>query len=79
MSEADSTTFSQSICSLFNMDLRVSTLTFAGGNAHMLDLLDHAKLGIVVGSLLAGVLGFLAMHYTLPRTASPDAVAHAED
>jgi len=25
------------------------------------------------------VLGFLAMHYTLPRTASPDAVAPAED
>ncbi|MBJ2166761.1 MAG: Na+/H+ antiporter NhaA [Muribaculaceae bacterium] len=63
----------------FTVSLFIATLTFAGGNAHMLDLLDHAKLGIVVGSLLAGVLGFLAMHYTLPRTASPDAVAPAED
>ena len=37
------------------------------------------KLGNVVGSLLAGVLGFVALHYTLPKTASPDANPQPED
>ena len=30
-------------------------------------LLSHAKLGIVIGSLLAGILGYLLLHRTLPK------------
>jgi len=63
----------------FTVSLFIATLSYGGGDAHSVDLLNHAKLGIVVGSLLAGILGFVAMHYTLPRTASPDAFAHTED
>ncbi len=63
----------------FTVSLFIATLTFGGGDAHAQDLLSHAKLGIVVGSLLAGLLGFVAMHFTLPRTASPDALHHEEE
>ena len=63
----------------FTVSLFIATLTFGGGDMHSLELLDHAKLGIVVGSLLAGVLGFVALHYTLPKTASPDANPQPED
>lgn len=63
----------------FTVSLFIATLTFGGGDAAAMALLDHAKLGIVVGSLLAGVLGFTALHYTLPRTASPDSVQPAEE
>ncbi|MDE6285408.1 MAG: Na+/H+ antiporter NhaA, partial [Muribaculaceae bacterium] len=63
----------------FTVSLFIATLTFGGGDAAAMALLDHAKLGIVVGSLLAGVLGFVALHYTLPRTASPDSVQPAEE
>ncbi|MDE6498108.1 MAG: Na+/H+ antiporter NhaA [Muribaculaceae bacterium] len=63
----------------FTVSLFIATLTFGGGDAAAMALLDHAKLGIVVGSLLAGVLGFVALHYTLPRTASPDSVQPVEE
>ncbi len=63
----------------FTVSLFIATLTFGGGGAHALELLDHAKLGIVVGSLLAGIIGFAALHCTLPHTASPDTVQPAED
>lgn len=57
----------------FTVSLFIATLSFGGGNAHMLDLLDHAKLGIVIGSLLSGIIGFIWLHFTLPKTAAPDA------
>ncbi|MDE6541668.1 MAG: Na+/H+ antiporter NhaA, partial [Muribaculaceae bacterium] len=63
----------------FTVSLFIATLTFAGGDTHSLELLDHAKLGIVVGSLLAGVLGFIALHATLPRTAAPDSALRRAD
>lgn len=63
----------------FTVSLFIATLTFGGGDAHAQDLLSHAKLGIVCGSLLAGLLGFIAMHFTLPRTASPDALRPEDD
>ncbi len=63
----------------FTVSLFIATLTFGGGDPAAMALLDHAKLGIVVGSLLAGVLGFVALHYTLPRTASPDALPATEE
>lgn len=63
----------------FTVSLFIATLSFGAADAHTLYLLSHAKLGIVVGSVLAGVLGFIAMHLTLPRTASPDAAEKTEE
>lgn len=57
----------------FTVSLFIATLSFGGGSAHMTDLLNHAKLGIVIGSLVSGILGFIWLHYTLPKNAAPDA------
>lgn len=51
----------------FTVSLFIATLTFNGGSQHMADLLDHAKLGIVAGSLLAGIGGWLMLHLCLPK------------
>lgn len=56
----------------FTVSLFIATLSFGAGSAHMLDLLDHAKLGIVLGSLVSGIIGFVWLHYTLPHGAAPD-------
>ena len=34
--------------------------------AHGAELLNQSKLGIVVGSLAAGIIGFMLLHCTLP-------------
>ena len=57
----------------FTVSLFIATLSF-GGSAAQADNLNHAKLGIVAGSLLAGISGFIILHYTLPHTPAPDAV-----
>lgn len=57
----------------FTVSLFIATLSF-GGSAAQTDILNHAKLGIVAGSLLAGISGFIILHYTLPHTPAPDAV-----
>ena len=57
----------------FTVSLFIATLSF-GGSAAQADILNHAKLGIVAGSLLAGISGFIILHYTLPHTPAPDAV-----
>ena len=49
----------------FTVSLFIATLSF--GSPEMVDMLNHAKLGIVIGSLLSGVLGFIMLHHTLPR------------
>lgn len=56
----------------FTVSLFIATLSF-GGSPAQLDLLNHAKLGIVVGSILAGIIGFLWLHKTLPLAEAPDA------
>ena len=53
----------------FTVSLFIATLSFGGGTAHEIELLNHAKLGIVVGSLLSGFIGFALLHKTLPRQA----------
>ncbi|MCD8388261.1 MAG: Na+/H+ antiporter NhaA [Bacteroidales bacterium] len=57
----------------FTVSLFIATLSF-GGNLEFAYLLNHAKLGIVVGSLIAGVGAFVILHYTLPHGEAPDAV-----
>lgn len=55
----------------FTVSLFIATLSF-GGSLQMADILNHAKLGIVAGSLIAGISGFIILHYTLPHTPAPD-------
>lgn len=49
----------------FTVSLFIATLSF--GSPEMVEMLNHAKLGIVIGSLLSGLLGFILLHRTLPR------------
>ncbi len=57
----------------FTVSIFIATLSFGGGSEHMTQLLNHAKLGIVLGSLISGIIGFIWLHFTLPKTPSPDA------
>ncbi len=56
----------------FTVSLFIANLSFAGMGAHGQDLLDHSKLGIVVGSLLSGVLGFILLKKFLPKHSVDD-------
>ena len=56
----------------FTVSLFIANLSF-GGDASMADLLAHSKLGIVVGSLIAGIIGFIVLHFTLPARADDPA------
>lgn len=60
----------------FTVSIFIATLSFDAAIPAQADLLSHAKLGIVVGSLLSGILAFFWLHLTLPKEAAPDA---AED
>ena len=51
----------------FTVSLFIANLSFGDGGAAGLALLNDAKLGIVVGSLLAGVAGSLILTRTLPQ------------
>lgn len=52
----------------FTMSMFISSLAYKDAG-----LLNHAKIGILVGSLLAGILGYLILKYTLkPRIAPAD-------
>lgn len=52
----------------FTVSLFIANLSFGTGDPIHSLLLDESKLGIIVGSLLAGVGGWLALHSTLPQT-----------
>lgn len=51
----------------FTVSLFIANLSFGNGDPALLPLLDKARLGILVGSLLAGVGGWAALHATLPK------------
>lgn len=53
----------------FTVSLFIATLSFSNP-----DLLDHSKLGIVVGSLVSGIVAYIWLHFTLPKGEAPDAV-----
>lgn len=57
----------------FTVSLFIANLSFGTGDAALLPLLNQSKLGIVAGSLLAGLGGWLSLHLTLPRHPSPHA------
>lgn len=61
----------------FTVSLFIANLSFGTGDPYLSAVLNNAKLGILVGSLLAGVLGWFFLHLTLPKEAqdqgeSPD-------
>ena len=51
----------------FTVSLFIANLSFGGGDVLSSQLLNDAKLGILVGSLLAGILGWITLHITLPK------------
>lgn len=51
----------------FTVSLFIANLSFGSMGTVGVDLLNHAKIGIVVGSLVAGLGGFLMLHHFLPR------------
>lgn len=51
----------------FTMSLFITNLAFTNQA-----FIDSAKIGIMTGSLLAGVLGFIALRLTLPKAAAPE-------
>lgn len=51
----------------FTVSLFIANLSFGDGGEMSDMLLNRAKLGIVVGSLLAGIGGYLLLNRTLPR------------
>ncbi len=57
----------------FTVSLFIATLTFDSSIPAQQALLDHAKLGIVVGSLIAGIGAYIWLHFTLPKGVAPDA------
>ncbi len=59
----------------FTVSLFIATLSFNAVVPEELALLEHAKLGIVTGSLLSGIVGFIWLHFTLPKGEAPDAVS----
>lgn len=52
----------------FTVSLFIASLTFDTSTATGAALLDDAKLGIVAGSLVAGIGGYLTLRATLPKT-----------
>lgn len=56
----------------FTVSLFIANLTFDGAGAQGLAMLNDAKLGIVAGSLISGVAGFLLLRAFLPKSAAAD-------
>ncbi len=55
----------------FTVSLFIANLTFGTGDPYLSEMLNNAKLGILVGSILAGFLGWLFLNLTLPKHPSP--------
>lgn len=60
----------------FTVSLFIADLTFGDGGAETAAMLADAKLGIVVGSLLSGLAGYLLLKAFLPKE---DAISHETD
>lgn len=55
----------------FTVSIFIASLTFNASVPAELALLNHAKLGIVVGSVLSGVIAFVWLHLVLPKGVAP--------
>lgn len=57
----------------FTVSLFIANLSFGDMGAPGVELLNNAKVGIVVGSFLSGLLGYLMLHHYLPSENPDDA------
>ena len=51
----------------FTVSLFIANLSYSTGDPILSQTLNNAKLGIVAGSLIAGILGYVFLHLTLPK------------
>lgn len=51
----------------FTVSLFIANLSFSDGSLQASELLNQAKIGIVVGSFLAGIAGFMLLYHFLPK------------
>lgn len=58
----------------FTVSIFIATLSFDVANPVQAAILSQAKLGIVVGSILAGLIAFVWLHLTLPHGIAPGTV-----
>lgn len=56
----------------FTVSLFIANLSFSAGTPHDVYLLNHSKIGIVVGSIVAGVLGFVSLYHFLPSQSADE-------
>jgi NhaA family Na+:H+ antiporter len=51
----------------FTVSLFIAELSFGVSGSNHIDILNQAKLGIVIGSFVSGIIGFILLHITLPQ------------
>lgn len=51
----------------FTVSLFIANLSFGSMGAEGIELLNDSKLGIILGSLLSGVIGYLFLSKVLPK------------
>lgn len=51
----------------FTVSLFIANLSFSNSPL----LLNQAKLGVILGSIISGILGYLVLHFTLPKEDNP--------
>lgn len=56
----------------FTVSLFIANLSFGTGDPLMSQILNDSKLGILLGSIIAGILGYLAMKAVMPKDPIPD-------
>lgn len=56
----------------FTVSLFIANLSFGTGDPYMSLILNESKLGILLGSILAGILGYLCLKLTLPKEPQPE-------
>ena len=56
------------VCGIgFTVSMFIADLSYAGLGADGAVLLDQAKLGVLVGSVLSAVIGCILLNFTLPK------------
>ena len=56
------------VCGIgFTVSMFIADLSYAGLGAEGAALLDQAKLGVLVGSVIAAILGCVLLNFTLPK------------
>lgn len=63
----------------FTVSLFIANLSFDAADPVMAPILNNAKLGILIGSLLAGVLGYIFLSLTLPKDPADGEISKNED